>query len=538
LDNPIQRFQEYKQNTPDWRRHLGLERWGSRQNPRFERIRVQLNRTVDSETVTDTYCPVIDTRTGEVYLDSSPEKIAAKHLIFAFLHPIYSTLKTLYHLSIILPLIVNGWSARQARKEGKESHFWRDMGRSMADIIRTPGYGLAITATHLIGVGAAIFEPDSLYKTQALAGYLAGRLMRERIAYKTPIFEGCMAPIKDVMQIGKANRIWDREIVQALDGKPRLAHLRASAISYLSTAATTSEARKQRGLDFFAAIEALETEEEKQAAQPAWEILTRNGLRRFAQNQVHFQQTKRALFNRCGRRLPSTQPYRTPGTPERAARPTPERQEVRFGTIYRDSRRFQRARFESEAHAIYWTIDTENGDVYLDCRRRKLFAKQLTLTLLRPIHTTIKTLYHATIVLPLIANTVDATRHRSGSQFMRDNWNSLVDIFRTPVYGLLLTGVHLVGVVAAIYPNSLYYTRKTAGKLERDLLRTSFPWHSSWVLSPWLTPMANYWHSQKKGIHTLTERRIEVMQERCGLFNGCRRLGKEEVYITPGMPEN
>lgn len=56
-------------------------------------------------------------------------------------------------------------------------------------------------------------------------------------------------------------------------------------------------------------------------------------------------------------------------------------------------------------HKYHATIDVRSGEIYLDCRKRKLFVKHLTLAIVRPIHTIIKTLWHASIIGPLAYET-------------------------------------------------------------------------------------------------------------------------------------
>ena len=47
-------------------------------------------------------------------------------------------------------------------------------------------------------------------------------------------------------------------------------------------------------------------------------------------------------------------------------------------------------------------VDLQNGDLYMDCAKRKLFMKNLSMVVFRPIHSAIKTIYHAGMPFVLI----------------------------------------------------------------------------------------------------------------------------------------
>lgn len=183
-----------------------------------------------------------------------------------------------------------------------------------------------------------------------------------------------------------------------------------------------------------------------------------------------------------------------------------------FNVVKRDSERFQRilcaCKVDGVDHKYWATIDTQTGGIYLDCTRRKIFAKSVALAIVRPIHTVIKTIWHLTILLPMIESAVrnyrayskgatDENREELKSklfyQFLTDNWHSFADIFRTPIYGFAMTMTYLAGVIAALFnPNALYYTRLAGGTLEYQLLRAENLWEDSfWELSPCFSPFRN-----------------------------------------------
>lgn len=183
-----------------------------------------------------------------------------------------------------------------------------------------------------------------------------------------------------------------------------------------------------------------------------------------------------------------------------------------FRVVKRDSERFQRILCACKVNGFdhnYWaTIDTKTGGIYLDCTRRKIFAKSVALAIVRPIHTVIKTIWHLTIFLPMIESAIrnyklyrketnpakqEELKSKLFYQFLTDNWHSFADIFRTPVYGFAMTMTYLAGVTAALFnPNALYYTRLAGGTLEYQLLRAK-DWREAgfWKLSPCFSPFKN-----------------------------------------------
>lgn len=214
-------------------------------------------------------------------------------------------------------------------------------------------------------------------------------------------------------------------------------------------------------------------------------------------------------------------------------------------------------------HKYHATINTQTGDIYLDCRKRKIFAKHLTLFFLRPIHTVIKTLWHATIIGPLLK---EATAVVKGDQTMKElathTFHSLSDIVRTPLYGLAITITHLAGILfGCISPNSLYKTRIIAGNLEMNMLRTKY---SKWILSPCFSPIKNIaQHSEyvkernayeiifeakdskednKRSIEDMLERlaknQIQFRIKNRALFNDClRHFPKDKTYHSAAKPD-
>jgi hypothetical protein len=202
-----------------------------------------------------------------------------------------------------------------------------------------------------------------------------------------------------------------------------------------------------------------------------------------------------------------------------------------------------------KTHQYHATINTATGDIFLDCRKRKIFAKHLTLLLLRPLHIAVKTLWHATIIGPLIKEIAAVVQGKQNVKSLAKNtFRSLCNIVRTPLYGLAMTISHLAGALfAVISPNSLYNSRELVGKLEDRLLGDE---DRAWVLSPCFSPLRNIadlfdekfsLENNKEEIEAQLVRfaksQIEFRRENRALFNDTLMLlPQDKTYISPAAP--
>lgn len=202
-------------------------------------------------------------------------------------------------------------------------------------------------------------------------------------------------------------------------------------------------------------------------------------------------------------------------------------------------------------HEYHACINTKTGDIFLDCSRGTIFAKHLTLALLRPIHTLIKTLWHLSIILPLSS---ELNKLRKREQTIKDvginTLKSLADIPRTLFYGSVLTLTHIAAVIAGIVrPNTLYQTREIAGKLERKLLRVNhIKEANSWILSFCFSPMKNICKSKnnkvirseieievKAKLRSFAKKNVEFLRESCLCFDA--PFPKNKTYISEISPK-
>ena len=121
-------------------------------------------------------------------------------------------------------------------------------------------------------------------------------------------------------------------------------------------------------------------------------------------------------------------------------------------------------------HVFTASIDLKTGDIYLDCRKRKLFAKHLTLAFARPLHTAVRTLYHLSLAGVITNVYKAAVGKQTAKQAFTHSVKSLADIVRTPVYGTALTIVNIAAVaITPFSPSKLYDLRKLHGKIEQQL---------------------------------------------------------------------
>ncbi|MBA3236899.1 MAG: hypothetical protein H0T62_00930 [Parachlamydiaceae bacterium] len=133
------------------------------------------------------------------------------------------------------------------------------------------------------------------------------------------------------------------------------------------------------------------------------------------------------------------------------------------------------------------TLNVKTGEIFLGDERYVIFIKHVALLIFRPIQLTFKTLWHASLIGPLIVELHNFLNDKQTfEQFKENNLNSLCDIIRTPIYGVAMLTVHLAGIILGIFcPETLYYTRDLVGQLERELLRLDCVQNTVASLSPY-----------------------------------------------------
>lgn len=113
------------------------------------------------------YAACIDTRSWGVYLDCRPRKIFAKIFAQIFARPIHALFKTAYHVTMI-PIILEIKNTYQGFQT--TTICLKNSIKSIADIIRTPIYGLAMIVASFAVLIFGIADPENLYSGRAFLG--------------------------------------------------------------------------------------------------------------------------------------------------------------------------------------------------------------------------------------------------------------------------------------------------------------------------------------------------------------------------------
>lgn len=206
-------------------------------------------------------------------------------------------------------------------------------------------------------------------------------------------------------------------------------------------------------------------------------------------------------------------------------------------------------------HIYHAVINTINGDIFMDCRKRKIFVKQVVQTIVRPIQICLKTAWHASIIGPLAAEYFDCLsflriirEDKKGFDLERFKINilrSCLDIMRTPLYGvaMLVTGLAAL-MLGMVNPNSLYRTRDLVGKLERKLLRVDNILDANviWIFTLCFNPLKNILSNtpenmKEKILPRFVKNQIDFRRNNAGIFNGMQRLPPDQAYVSIAAPK-
>jgi len=103
-----------------------------------------------------TYSACIDTKEWSFYVDHRPREIFERCLAHLLLRPLMIIKKTLYHLSIVIPLY------HIIKKGSSFEYCLREVAKSMADIVRTPLFGIALIVSSIAMLCICPFGSDDL----------------------------------------------------------------------------------------------------------------------------------------------------------------------------------------------------------------------------------------------------------------------------------------------------------------------------------------------------------------------------------------
>src|ERR1700722_6763969 len=137
-------------------------------NPRWGRLLMSWNEVQSDGTVhSHKYAACIDLQEQNFYLDDLPGKIYRKCLVQTCARPLHTIIKTLYHLCMIPIFIELGKSVFGSQSLGGS---FTNCIKSLADIVRTPLYGLTIMIVSVALLVIGPFAPDSIYSYRKVLG--------------------------------------------------------------------------------------------------------------------------------------------------------------------------------------------------------------------------------------------------------------------------------------------------------------------------------------------------------------------------------
>ena len=121
---------------------------------------------------THTYAACVNLEKKALYLDCRPRKIFAKCAAAFIARPAFTLIKTIYHISLVeIPyqLYLTTVGAQPLKKSLIKC------AKNIADIVRTPIYGVALMAATLGVMILGVYNPESLYSGREFLGQLEQR---------------------------------------------------------------------------------------------------------------------------------------------------------------------------------------------------------------------------------------------------------------------------------------------------------------------------------------------------------------------------
>lgn len=123
----------------------------------------------DGNIQTHRYAALIDGRDGGIYFDCRPGKIFAKCVLQLFVRPLFTLIKTIYHISLypIFSEMMKSCQNDSSLQERNEKIY-----RAALDIVRTPLYGFILTITTVAVLIIGTISPLRLYEGRKLLGQI------------------------------------------------------------------------------------------------------------------------------------------------------------------------------------------------------------------------------------------------------------------------------------------------------------------------------------------------------------------------------
>ena len=124
----------------------------------------------DGELQTHIYAPCINTSTGDLYFDCDLAKIFRKCIVQLIIRPFHALIKTIYHAAFLPSITLEIIDVCKGHQNGLGAVI--NIAKSIADIIRTPLYTLAMMVASIAVIIMSTFDPQLLYSGRALIGAL------------------------------------------------------------------------------------------------------------------------------------------------------------------------------------------------------------------------------------------------------------------------------------------------------------------------------------------------------------------------------
>lgn len=166
----IEEFKTFTKQNPEWKKELHVFQADSKI---YQRLPIATCADKKGEALHQ-MALTINVKTGEIFRDCTPKLILLKHSLLCFATPIYVLAKTLWHLTIIGPIVESCLAVKKKEITKKEAAI--HIVHSFVDIVRTPLYGVAMMVVHLFAVVATPFAPKVSYYTRDAIGKMVRSL--------------------------------------------------------------------------------------------------------------------------------------------------------------------------------------------------------------------------------------------------------------------------------------------------------------------------------------------------------------------------
>lgn len=137
-------------------------------DPRWGKLLLTWNQKLDEKRILiHKYTAIVDLQEGNLFLDCSTTKIYRKTFAFLLAVPFYIFAKTVIHISqaLVLNDISNSVFFKQPFSTTLKNAF-----KNLADIIRTPLFGIILIISSISILCLGLFKPESMYTYRDFLG--------------------------------------------------------------------------------------------------------------------------------------------------------------------------------------------------------------------------------------------------------------------------------------------------------------------------------------------------------------------------------